>query len=546
MLLKKLLFLCFVLTSTACFGIAQTPPKTIVEHQIFQSRYSLQYYTNNHPDVLKMFDETVSIWQEYAEQGHEEFLIEPLLETVAYAAKKHQGQVRKDPNATPYIIHPIGVARILWEEGGIRNITVLMSALVHDTLEDTDATEVEITAICGPTVCSIVQELTNDPNLSSQENKQIQIDHAPHMSLNAKLVKLADRLYNVRDLRKAPVGWSESDVERYRQWGEKLLDALAGTNVFMEQALKNEIALQRNGGEEEKTSTVSYPVGELGSLWQFPSDHLPVGGNNGNIHFAFWNVLNTDYLGWIEKNGQGLCESLIMTANKSANTGLTLREEMVISNIFEMLRHSMSPRSVLALQEVGAPVYSSLKKRLPSNYSIFPADLNDDRMEDIFIVDTNVFDVVDYSFTKYSFKKNTLSNIALIEKATGLSYCFIQSHVPGGPVDSLPARREFADYVFDHYDPASVTVLMGDMNRSPDYFIKNFEETAATRNIRQPFSILKIPYPTHVDTNREASFIDNLFIASPFNDVPQYADCYENFCNSMESAINLLKDRCVD
>lgn len=57
---------------------------------------------------------------------------------------------------------------------------------------------------------------------------------------------------------------------------------------------------------EEKTSTKSYFVGELGMAWQFPSDHLPIGASIDNIHFALWNTLNTDYLHWIEKNGQGL------------------------------------------------------------------------------------------------------------------------------------------------------------------------------------------------------------------------------------------------
>jgi (p)ppGpp synthase/HD superfamily hydrolase len=60
-----------------------------------------------------------------------------LLKTVDFAAKKHCSQRRKDPEQTPYINHPIGVANILSEEAGITDIHVLQGALLHDTVEDT-------------------------------------------------------------------------------------------------------------------------------------------------------------------------------------------------------------------------------------------------------------------------------------------------------------------------------------------------------------------------------------------------------------------------
>lgn len=266
----------------------------------------------------------------------------------------------------------------------------------------------------------------------------------------------------------------------------------------------------------EKTSTNSYPVGELGELWQFPSDHLPVGGTIGNVHFAIWNVLNTDYIHWIEENGQGLKDSLIISSNRPSNSSLTIREEIVFSMIIQMLWHPTHPRSVIALQELGAPVYEVLKQRLPKHYQIYPRDLGGETMEDIFIVDTHVFDVLDYTFTSYSFSENTLSKIILLEKFTGLPFCFIQSHVPGGPVKSVPARAEFANYVLENYYPGAFTILLGDMNRSPDYFMVNFAQAAQQRGIKQPFQIMEVPYPTHVNTEREASWIDNIFIATPF------------------------------
>ncbi len=62
-----------------------------------------------------------------------------LLKTIDFAAKKHSTQKRKDPEGTPYINHPIGVAMILWE-AGVSDICALQAAVLHDTIEDTDTT----------------------------------------------------------------------------------------------------------------------------------------------------------------------------------------------------------------------------------------------------------------------------------------------------------------------------------------------------------------------------------------------------------------------
>ncbi|KAG9352297.1 hypothetical protein JZ751_020710 [Albula glossodonta] len=130
-----------------------------------------------------------------------------LLETAHFAAEKHKNQRRKDPEGTPYINHPIGVARILSHEGGVTDIEVLQAALLHDTVEDTDTSFAELEAAFGPKVARIVREVTDDKTLAKQERKRQQVEHAPHCSHQAKLVKLADKLYNLRDLNRCtPTG----------------------------------------------------------------------------------------------------------------------------------------------------------------------------------------------------------------------------------------------------------------------------------------------------------------------------------------------------
>jgi hypothetical protein len=208
-----------------------------LEEQIQECRSSLAAYSNSNPKVLAMFDATVSQWKE------EEHSIDLplLLKAVAFAAKKHENQFREGGDCPPYIIHPIGVARSLWQEAGVRDTVTLLAALLHDTLEDTDASPEEIETQFGSKVLSIVKELTDDPILSGAEKKQKQIEHAPFFSSEAKLVKLADRLYNVRDLKNLTV--SEGN-KRYLGWALKLLEVLKGTSPNMERALLEEIQTQ--------------------------------------------------------------------------------------------------------------------------------------------------------------------------------------------------------------------------------------------------------------------------------------------------------------
>uniref|UniRef100_A0A3Q3X7U7 Guanosine-3',5'-bis(diphosphate) 3'-pyrophosphohydrolase MESH1 n=1 Tax=Mola mola TaxID=94237 RepID=A0A3Q3X7U7_MOLML len=155
-----------------------------------------------------------------------------LLETVHFSAEKHRNQRRKDAEQTPYINHPVGVARILSHEGG-------RAALLHDTMEDTDTSPAELEAKFGPIVARIVWEVTDDKSLPKQERKRQQVEHAPHCSHQAKLVKLADKLYNLRDLNRCtPVGWSAERVQDYFVWACEVVKGLRGTNAALEEKLE--------------------------------------------------------------------------------------------------------------------------------------------------------------------------------------------------------------------------------------------------------------------------------------------------------------------
>ena len=123
-----------------------------------------------------------------------------ILAAVHFAADKHRDQRRKDAEASPYINHPIEVAELLERVGGITDIVTLQGALLHDTIEDTNTTPEELEKAFGKEVRSVVEEVTDDKRLPKEDRKRLQIEHAPHVSLRAKQIKLADKIANVRSV----------------------------------------------------------------------------------------------------------------------------------------------------------------------------------------------------------------------------------------------------------------------------------------------------------------------------------------------------------
>ncbi|XP_076637565.1 metazoan SpoT homolog-1 [Colletes latitarsis] len=165
-------------------------------------------------------------------------LLTLVIKCTNFAAMKHKDQRRKDPEKTPYINHPIGVANILIQIGNIHDPVVILAALLHDTVEDTDTTFEEIENEFGSEVCNIVKEVTDNKNLSKEKRKRLQVENAPKRSHKAKLVTLADKLYNLKDLQRAtPVGWSSERVKEYFKWAKAVIDGCRKTNFQLEREL---------------------------------------------------------------------------------------------------------------------------------------------------------------------------------------------------------------------------------------------------------------------------------------------------------------------
>lgn len=160
-----------------------------------------------------------------------------VFQALAFAAHKHRDQRRKDAGASPYINHPIALADILVNEGGITDHVVLCAAILHDTIEDTETTYEELVVAFGREIADVVAEVTDDKSLDKAERKLLQIEHAAHASPRAKLVKLADKTCNLRDIATTPpADWSEERRRAYFEWAKKVVAGVRGANAALEAA----------------------------------------------------------------------------------------------------------------------------------------------------------------------------------------------------------------------------------------------------------------------------------------------------------------------
>ncbi|MDX9991235.1 MAG: HD domain-containing protein [Anaerolineales bacterium] len=160
-----------------------------------------------------------------------------LLRAILFAAEKHRSQRRKGAQHDPYINHPIAVAEILWRVGGIRDEVTLLAAILHDTVEDTDTTPQELDELFGPQVRAVVMEATDDKSLPKAERKRLQIVNAPHKSISARAVKIADKISNLHDITYTPPpDWSEARIREYVLWSGQVVDGLRGFHPALEAA----------------------------------------------------------------------------------------------------------------------------------------------------------------------------------------------------------------------------------------------------------------------------------------------------------------------
>ncbi len=167
-----------------------------------------------------------------------------VIDAIAFAAHAHRAQRRKDADATPYINHPVALVRILAVEADVDDPDILCAAALHDYLEDCcgrddqpglDEGRKQLRTRFGDTVLAYVEALTDDKTLSKADRKRLQVEHATHASHGARLVKLADKIANLRDLVEfPPADWPAYRRREYFDWTAQVVARLRGTHPRLE------------------------------------------------------------------------------------------------------------------------------------------------------------------------------------------------------------------------------------------------------------------------------------------------------------------------
>jgi guanosine-3',5'-bis(diphosphate) 3'-pyrophosphohydrolase len=167
------------------------------------------------------------------------------IRALGVAADLHKHQHRKGSSKIPYINHPIKVCDLLLRIGGIQDEITLSAAMLHDTIEDTQATFTGLESVFGTVIASVVLEVSDDKSLSKEERKRLQITHAPLLSHAAKLIKLADKIANMQDIIHHPLDWSVDRKVAYFSWAKQVVDAgLRNVNPALE-VVFNDVYFQK-------------------------------------------------------------------------------------------------------------------------------------------------------------------------------------------------------------------------------------------------------------------------------------------------------------
>ena len=166
-----------------------------------------------------------------------------LMKALSFAANKHRKQFRKGADSTPYINHPIAVADLIVHTVKDFDVETIAAALLHDTVEDTETTFEELEAEFGPVISNLVREVTDNKKLPKEERKRLQEEHASSLSPRARLIKLADKTCNLRDVvQDPPTGWKLERKQEYFDWAKRVVDNIPAPNPALKKAFAEALA----------------------------------------------------------------------------------------------------------------------------------------------------------------------------------------------------------------------------------------------------------------------------------------------------------------
>src|SRR5262245_53348475 len=168
-------------------------------------------------------------------------------EAADLAARRHNGMARKGRGNEPYINHLAEVAGILAEVTDGADAELVAAGWLHDTVEDTGTTREELAQKFGERVAALVVEVTDDMSLPKAQRRQRQIEDAPHKSPGAKLIKIADKISNIRArIRPDPSADERADLIDYVDWAEQVFAGCRGGNTKLDGLFYEIVAIARS------------------------------------------------------------------------------------------------------------------------------------------------------------------------------------------------------------------------------------------------------------------------------------------------------------
>ncbi len=160
--------------------------------------------------------------------------LDAVLSAAHFAAEKHANQKRKGKAGEPYINHLIEVAQLISHAIPEPDPNLIIAALLHDTVEDVGVTKEHLAQRFGADVADLVAEVTDDKSLPKAERKRLQVENAPHKSVAAQQIKLADKISNLRAiLASPPTDWDFQRQKEYFQWAKRVVDGLTAPNPLL-------------------------------------------------------------------------------------------------------------------------------------------------------------------------------------------------------------------------------------------------------------------------------------------------------------------------
>jgi GTP diphosphokinase / guanosine-3',5'-bis(diphosphate) 3'-diphosphatase len=157
--------------------------------------------------------------------------VQRILAAAHFAAQCHAMQKRKGEAGEPYINHLIEVAELVAGSSHVLDSNLVIAGFLHDSVEDTGVTAEELEQRFGSDVASLVMEVTDDKSLPKETRKALQVKNAHTITARAQILKLADKISNLRSLLTSPpANWTQERKRQYFEWARDVISGLTAPN----------------------------------------------------------------------------------------------------------------------------------------------------------------------------------------------------------------------------------------------------------------------------------------------------------------------------